>query len=254
MYEIIDSHAHIDELENISDVVAEARRHNVTGIVAVGTSFLSNQKILKLAKEFNNYIYPALGLFPWNIADDDFEINMEFIRDNIKNAIGMGEIGLDYSKGVKERASKETQKNVFRELLEIAGANNKPALIHSRYSWQDCLNLTIEAHIEKAVFHWYTGPLDILDKIIDKGYYISASPAAEYHEEHRRAIMSTPIERLLLETDSPVTYRRGTELEYESRPSDALRALSAVSEIKNMDKEAVAEITARNTRHFFQIC
>ena len=253
MYELIDSHSHIDEIENIDSIVDKARQSDVTAIVAVGTSFPSNQKILKLAKDFNNYIYPALGLFPWNIADDDFIMNMAFIRDNVKNAVGLGEIGLDYSKGVKERASKETQKNVFRELLEIAVTNNKPALIHSRYSWKDCLNIAQETRIEKAVFHWYTGPLDILDKIIDSGYYISASPAAEYHEEHRRAIMATPIDRLLLETDSPVTYHRGSELEYESRPSDLSRTLDAVSKIKDTDKDTVAEITTRNARDFYRI-
>ncbi len=253
MYNVIDSHAHIDEMENIDAVVASARQHNIAGIIAMGTSFLSNQKIIKLAKAFPNYIYPALGLFPWNIADDDFQMNMAYIRDNIKNAVGMGEIGLDYSKGIKERASKEIQKDVFRELLEIASINNKPASIHSRYSWQDCLNITQEAHIEKAIFHWYTGPLDILEKIIDSGYYISASPAAEYHAEHRKAIMATPTERLLLETDSPVTYQRGTEFEYQSQPSDVLRTLEAVAKIKNTDKDTIAEITSKNTRHIFRI-
>jgi TatD DNase family protein len=253
MYKIIDSHSHIDEMENIADVVAAAKQHDISGIIAMGTSFVSNQKIMKLAKDFNNYIYPALGLFPWNIADDDFQRNMVFISDNIRNAVGIGEIGLDYSKGVKERASKEIQKDVFRKLLEIAVINNKPVSIHSRYSWQDCMDITLETHIEKAVFHWYTGPIDILEKIIDNGYYISASPAAEYHEEHRRAIKATPIERILLETDSPVTYHRGTEFEYQSQPSDVLRTLKAVAKIKNTGQDTIAEITAQNTRHIFCI-
>jgi TatD DNase family protein len=251
MHEIIDSHAHIDEIENIDNVIADAKINNVMAIVAVGTSFTSNRKIMALAKEHKNYVYPALGLFPWNIADEDFNSNMQFIWDNIQHTVGMGEIGLDYSRNVKERASKETQKSVLRELLQIAKTNNKPALIHSRYSWKDCLNICRELQIEKAVFHWYTGPLDILDQIIQSGYYISASPATEYHEDHRKAIEATPIENLILETDSPVTYQRGTELEYESRPSDVTRTLSAVSELKNMDKGAVAQITLENTRKIF---
>ncbi|MDD4923457.1 MAG: TatD family hydrolase [Dehalococcoidales bacterium] len=253
MYELIDSHAHIDEIEDIDAVISKAKQYNIISIIAVGTSFTSNRKIMALAEEYKNYVYPALGLFPWNIADDDFQDNMNFIRENINRAIGMGEIGLDYSKGVKERAAKETQKSVFRELLKIAKANNKPALIHSRYSWQDCLKISQEAHIEKAVFHWYTGPLDILDNIIDSGYYISASPAAEYHEEHRKAIKTTSIDRLLLETDSPVTYRRGTEFEYESRPADVIRTLNAVSGIKNMDKEVVAKSILENTMNVFSL-
>jgi TatD DNase family protein len=154
MYELVDSHAHIDEIENINSVIEDAKKNSVTAIIAVGTSFISNQRVMALAKEYKNYIYPALGLFPWNIADEDFRDNMNFIRENIKLAIGMGEIGLDYSKGIKERASKETQKSVFRELVEIAQANNIPALIHSRYSWRDCLNISVKYTVKKAVFHW----------------------------------------------------------------------------------------------------
>ena len=253
MYHLIDSHAHINEIENIGAIIDDAKECNVAAVIAVGTSFISNRKTMALAEEYKNYIYPALGLFPWNIADEDFQDNVDFIRNNIHNAIGVGEIGLDYSKGVKEKASKEIQKSVFRELLKIAEVNNKPALIHSRYSWQDCLNITQEAHIEKAVFHWYTGPLDILDKIIAGGYYISASPAAEYHEEHRRAISAAPIDRLLLETDSPVTYRRGTEFEYESRPANVTRTLDAVAEIKNTDKAVIAKAILENTINVFSL-
>jgi TatD DNase family protein len=253
MYKLIDSHAHIDEIENVDSVIANAKNNNIIVIIAVGTSFSSNRRIMALSEEYKNYVYPALGLFPWNIADDDFRKNMHFIRENIKKTIGIGEIGLDYSKGVKERASKEIQKNVFRELLEIAKANSKPALIHSRYSWQDCLNMCRELQIDKAVFHWYTGPLDILNQIIESGYYISASPAAEYHEEHRKAIMATPIDRLLLETDSPVTYRRGTDFQYESRPSDVIRTLKAVAELKSLDKDFVSKAVLDNTRKVFNL-
>ncbi len=253
MYKLIDSHSHIDEIENTDSVIAEARKNHIRAVIAVGTSFTSNQRIMALAEKYPRYIYPALGLFPWNIADDNFQDNMIYIRENIHRAIGMGEIGLDYSKGVKERASKEIQKSVLRELLEIAKANNKPALIHSRYSWKDCFNITHELNHTKAVFHWYTGPLSILDKIIESGYYISASPSAEYHEEHRAAIKAAPLERLILETDSPVTYHRGTEFRYESRPADVVRTLNAVSEIKNIDKETVAEITFENTCKLFSL-
>ncbi len=253
MLELIDSHAHIDEIEDVKEAIDAAKRNNIISIIAVGTSLTSNCKAMSLAREYKDFIHPALGLFPWNIGDDDFQSNMAFIRDNIRNAIGIGEIGLDYSKNIKERASKEVQKSVFRELLELASTYHKPVIIHSRYSWQDCFNIAQETRIEKVIFHWYTGPLSILEKILGSGYYISASPAVEYHEEHRKAIQATPLDKLLLETDSPVTYYRGTKLEYESGPADLIRALNGVTRLKNLDSGTVANVTTSNARSIFQI-
>jgi TatD DNase family protein len=253
VYKLIESHAHLDEIEDITGALTNARRNNLVAIIAVGTSFTSNNRIMKLAQEHKDFIYPALGLFPWNIADDDFGQNIEFIKTNLQNSVGIGEIGLDYSKPVKERASKELQKSVLRELLELGKENNKPAIIHSRYSWKDCLNLAKETGIEKAIFHWYTGPLDILKEILGQGYYISASPAVEYHEEHRNAIKETPLDRLLLETDSPVIYHRGTEFEYASRPADLIKTLKGVSELKNTAEAIIAEATTKNARNIFKL-
>jgi TatD DNase family protein len=251
--ELIDSHAHIDEIENIKEAVANAKQHNIVAIIAVGTSLESNRRIMALAREYINFIYPALGLFPYNIADDDFRENMAFIRDNIHNAIGIGEIGLDYSKNVKEKASKEIQKSVFKELLELAVAHNKPAIIHSRYSWQDCFNIAKETKTKRAIFHWYTGPLNILENILSSGYYVSASPAIEYHEEHRKAIQATPLDKLLLETDSPVTYYRNTELEYESKPADLVKTLNGVAKLKKTNESTISQNTSGNARNVFHI-
>ncbi len=92
---------------------------------------------------------------------------------------------------------------MLKELLKIAKIHKKPVIIHSRYAWRDALSSVEEAEIEKAVFHWYTGTSSVLKEIVSQGYFISATPAVEYHEEHRRAVKEIPLERLLLETDSP---------------------------------------------------
>jgi TatD DNase family protein len=95
--------------------------------------------------------------------------------------------------------------------------------------------------------------LDILEDILNRGYYISASPAVEYHPEHRNAIKEVPLDRLLLETDSPVIYHRGTETEFESRPVDLVRTLKGVSELKNIDAAWIAEATTQNARLVFNL-
>jgi TatD DNase family protein len=105
--------------------------------------------------------------------------------------------------------------------------------------------------VKRAIFHWYTGFSSVLREIISEGYLISATPAAEYHDEHRRAIRETPLENLLLETDCPVTY--GRENKYQSRPTDILRSLKAVAQIKGLAADVIAVRTTENALRFFQL-
>ena len=107
--------------------------------------------------------------------------------------------------------------------------------------------------VEKAVFHWYTGTSSVLRDIIAGGYYISVTPAVSYHEEHRRAVKETPLQQLLLETDSPVTYARGREGEFKATPADALRSLKGAAELKGLSETELAETTTRNAKRLFGI-
>lgn len=248
---LIDTHAHLEEIQEPEQALTEAKSANIIAVIAVGSDYESNQRTLSLAQTCKNYVFPALGMHPWNLRDEDIEYNLEFIKANMGEAVAIGEIGLDYDKRVRARAEKELQIQVLRRVLEMAKAGNKPVIVHSRYAWRDALNLVIEARLERAVFHWYTGTSGVLRDIINQGYFISATPAVEYHTEHRRAVKGIPLNRLLLETDSPVTYRRGTKFEYESRPVHLLRALSAVSELLNLSKSELAEVTTSNAVKFF---
>ena len=251
MYRLIDTHVHLEEIENLEQAIAEAKAAGIIAIIAVGSDYVSNQKVLDLAQVYKDFVYPALGLHPWNLQDSNIEHNLQFIEDNIDKAVGAGEIGLDYHKRVRARAEKELQKSVLKDILKIAKTHKKPAIIHSRYAWRDSFTLVEEARLEKAVFHWYTGTSSVLRDIVGQGYYISATPAVEYHEEHRRAVKEIPLERLLLETDSPVVYGRGNEFEYESRPADVMRSLKGTSKLRDMDEAQIAEATTNNALKFF---
>ncbi len=253
MYRLIETHAHLEEIEDLEQAIAEAKLVNIIAIIAVGSDYESNQKILSLAQAYKGLVYPALGLHPWNLEGADIERNLEFIEAHIHEAVGIGEIGLDYDKRVRARAERGLQIDALRQLLRIGKTHKKPVIIHSRYAWRDCLSLVEEAQLEKAVFHWYTGTSSVLRDIISQGYFISATPAVEYHEEHRRAVKEVTLERLLLETDSPVIYRRGTEFEYESRPAHILRTLKGVSELRATDEAQIAEATTGNALKFFSL-
>ncbi|MFC2005976.1 TatD family hydrolase [Chloroflexota bacterium] len=253
MYRLVETHAHLEEIEALEQAINEAKMANIIAIIAVGSDYESNQKVLTLAQVYKDFVYPALGLHPWNLKDADIERNLEFIEAHIHEVVGIGEIGLDYHKKVRARAEKDLQKHVLRQVLKIGKTHKKPVIIHSRYAWRDSLTLVEEAQLEKAVFHWYTGTSSVLRDIISQGYFISATPAVEYHEEHRRAVKEIPLERLLLETDSPVIYRRGTDFEYESRPAHILKVLKGVSKLKDMNEAQIAEVTTANALKLFRL-
>jgi len=218
----------------------------------VGQDLSSNNKTLELSARYPGYVYPALGLHPWVIGSLDaaqLEENIKFISNNLHRAVALGEVGLDYDKRVLKGAGREVQKEVLRRLLALALRHDKPVSLHSRYAWKDSFSLVREAGITRLVFHWYTGFSSTLVELIEAGYYISATPAAEYHDEHRRAIREVPVERLLLETDCPVYY--GREQRYRSQPSDVARSLRAAAQIKSMDENDLAGITTSNTARLF---
>ena len=249
---LIDSHVHLDELETLGFSIERARQAGVVAIIAVGQGGSSNQRTLEIAEQYPSLVYPALGLHPGaltGLGEGEVAADLNFIQDNISLIVALGEIGLDYDKRIVQTTPKVWQQDVLRRLLALAKQYDKPVVLHSRYAWKDAFDLVQQSGVSKAVFHWYTGFANVLDGILEAGYLISATPAGEYHEEHRRAIRQAPLERLLLETDAPVYY--GREPKYRSEPADILRSLRAVSAIKGMAEEMVAEQTTHNTCRFF---
>jgi TatD DNase family protein len=254
LYSLIDTHAHLDELQNLDSTLDNARERGIVAIIAVGSDYRSNTKTLDISQKYPSFVFPALGLHPWQLGElNSSQVNgeLEFIEQNISQAIAIGEIGLDYDKRVVKRVAKEFQKEVLARFLQLAKKYDKPVSLHTRYAWRDALQLVQDAGIAKAVFHWFTGFSSVLRDIINDGYYVSATPAAEYHEEHRRAIKETPMDKLLLETDCPVYY--GRETRYRSTPGDITRSLSAVAQLKRIDEAAVAEYTTRNAIELFPL-
>jgi len=105
-----------------------------------------------------------------------------------------------------------------------------------------------DSGIEKAVFHWYSGPLEILEKIIGDSYYVSATPALAYSPPHQAAMRAAPMERILVETDSPVEYQGRI-----SEPADLMITLEELSRIKGIDVKEVRRITTSNAKRLFGI-
>jgi TatD DNase family protein len=241
---VIDTHVHLDQIVCPEEAILEARKAGVAGLVAVGVDIPSNEKTLDLARQYPGIVFPALGYHPWNISISGIRNNLDFIANHLDQVVAIGEVGLDF----KCPTPKEIQFGVLEEILELAGNREKPIILHSRLAFAETFEMVRKQDLKKAVFHWYSGPLNILKELLLSGYYISATPALRYSPKHREAVAAAPLKQILIETDAPEPYQGEV-----SAPVQVLQTLQELSRIKGLDQEEVAMKTTQNARDFFGI-
>ena len=271
--QIIDTHAHLDELEDLDLALKEASLSGIEGIVAVSMDLNSMRKNIEIKRTFlQPRIYLGLGIHPGNIKEEEIKPGLEFMEEQLREANAIGEIGLDfwYKWARKDEAVKEKQRKVFHRQLTMAQEKEFPVVIHSRGTWRECFEATRSLGIERAVFHWYSGPLDVLKCILEKGYFVSATPSLAYSPQSREAISHAPIEQTLIETDCPVFYydpekfpsessllkegkAKDPQLGFIAQPKDVLRTLTAYCELKKINKDKALSILNDNAKRFFGI-
>ncbi len=244
MRNLIDGHAHLNAIIPIGPAIERACSVGVSRIIAVGMDLESNKKTLEIAGNYPGCVFPAIGYHPWSILENEIENNLAFIEKHIDQCVAVGEVGLDY----KIKVKKALQWKVFSRVLKIAGKNEKPVIIHTRFSYERAHRMVVEAGIKKAVFHWYSGPENVLFRIIEDGYFVSATPALVFSKAHREAIAKAPLEKILIETDSPVKYRYKT-----SEPADLLETLQQLARLKEISEDKVALITTENSTRLYGI-
>ncbi|MCX5681745.1 MAG: TatD family hydrolase, partial [Candidatus Omnitrophica bacterium] len=153
----------------------------------------------------------------------------------------------------KSEERKQEQIKVFQLQLELAKEFDLPIIVHSRGAWQECFDMVKNSGVRSAVFHWYSGPTEILKNILDSGYFISATPALSYSPQSQAAIAAAPIEQTLIETDSPVFYRTGKDEGFKASPKDVFFTLESYAKLKNIDKEKAAAIFNSNAEKVFRL-
>jgi TatD DNase family protein len=252
---IIDTHAHIDQLEDLSGAMGRAHEAGVSDIVAMTVDLASMRKLLEIMGRYQQpKIHLSLGVHPGMVKPETQQLAFDFMRANIKQACAIGETGLDYwYKWVrKDEVERQKQKDSLSFHLGLAREFDKPIVIHSRGAWQDCLNMARESAVKRVLFHWYSGPVDILDQILDAGFYVSTGPSVAYSPESRNAMAHAPLERVLIETDSPVNYKDG-DASFMAEPKDVIRAWKALARLKNLDEQETLAVVNTNAKIFFGI-
>ncbi len=239
---LIDTHAHLDQIVDVENALQRARAAGVTSIIAVGMNMVSGWQTLKLARKNRGFVYASLGIHPWAVEAAELDDTCTFISSQIRECVAIGEIGLDFL--IKKDVT--LQQRVCECMLGIAVRHQKPVITHSRGSYEEVFQLVKAHDIKKAVFHWYTGPFEIVERIIESGYFISATPAVAYSQKHREVIERVPLENLLLETDCPVEYKKEV-----SEPAWVRMTLDEVAKLKKLDPLAVARATTENATRLF---
>ena len=246
---LIDCHAHLDEFNEVEAVLERAVEAGITEILGVGVNTATSRRILEIARGYRNpRIMPAVGLYPDEVTEEEIGSILSLIDEEHRYLAALGEIGLDYwikplrKKQPGREKVKALQQETFRLQLKKARRYSLVPIIHSRGAWKDAFRLTEEEGIPRAIFHWYTGPLDVLEKILAAGYHISATPATAYSPQLREVLLAAPLERIVLETDCPVPRREGEE-RIGTEPADVLYSLRALAELKEIPEEEVARVT-----------
>lgn len=205
-------------------------------IAAVSDDYSSSLETLSLK---DKYILTGVAIHPWNVHKEPIEPVLKLIP----KADFIGEVGLDYRLA---QAPKEVQIQYFTKFLEVS--EGKLINVHALDAWKDAFNLLIKYDIKRAIFHWYSGPLELLKDIEGAGYYITVNPSVTFQKKHQKVVENAPLTMLLTESDGGYEYK-GRLLE----PIYIPEALDFLKKIKGMEmeKEKIMKIIEDNFRKAF---
>ena len=254
---LVDSHCHLDGLDyenlhqNVDDVLAKAAARDVKFMLAVATTLPGYKAMTQLIGDRPDVAY-SCGVHPLNQNEPyDFAELRRLAAD--ERVIAMGETGLDY---YYQQDTKTQQQASFREHIRIGRDLNKPVIVHTRDAREDTLTILKEEGVEGCggVLHCFTEDRDTAEKLLDMGFYISFSGIVTFRnaETIREAARYIPLDRILVETDSPylapVPYRGK-----ENQPAYTRDVAEYMAVLKGVSIEALAQATTENFSRLFHV-
>lgn len=254
MLEYVDTHCHLDHHDELraSEQIDRALAAGVTTLITVGTDLASSTEAVQTASRHDG-VWASVGVHP-NDALEATPAVMERIAmlAHAPQVVAIGESGLDY---YRDWAPPDRQKWAYRQQIELAKARDKALIIHCRDAWDDTLAiLEEEGPPDRVVLHCFSGDADLAQKCADAGYYISFAGNVTFQNapQLREAAAATPLDRLLVETDSPFLTPHPHRGE-KNDPSFIPLIVGCVAEAKGADPEKIAVATVRNAREAFAI-
>ncbi|MBY0413474.1 MAG: TatD family hydrolase [Bdellovibrionales bacterium] len=253
---IIETHFHLDMLKAASreEIVEKAKAHNIEKMITISTNPNNLDEVISIAAAFPN-MYCTQGLHPHEGKEWNDEVKAHVIKNlNTKNKkiVAVGEIGLDF---YYSKSPRDEQIKAFEEQLQIACDFDLPVVIHTRDADEDTISVLKNFSTtlkRKGVIHSFTSSIDLAKFCLDEGFYIGFNGIITFKnaENVRDALRVTPMERILLETDSPFLTPdpyRGVENAPYYLPFIAER----VAAVKETSLEEVLKAAYQNSNNLF---
>ena len=253
---MIDSHCHLDHeplLENLNDIINRSKKVGVTKLLTICTTLESFERIKSIIIK-DKMIYGTYGIHPHETEKDQVEKEtiIQAVNENHK-IIGVGETGLDF---YYKYSDKHKQIDSFKVHIEASIALNKPIIIHSREAEKETFDILNSYRTSdlKILMHCFTGSLEFSKKLLTLGAFFSASGIITFKNsiDLQNTFKSIPLERLLIETDSPFLApipMRGKKNE----PSFIRYTLEKLSTLKETTVEQMSGITTNNFNKLFDL-
>ncbi len=243
---MIDTHAHLDALDDPAAAVARAGDAGVTRIVTIGTDPISWANMLPIVEEHDG-VYGAAGIHP-HAAASEFDVDaLERLVAHPK-IVAVGEIGLDYH---RDYAPREAQSKIFIYQLALAKRAQLPVVIHNRAADDDTVSILRQWFDGTVVLHCFSS-LALLPEAVEHGCYVSFAGNVTYAkaEDLRDAARAVPAELILAETDCPYLAPQPVRGK-TNEPAYLVHTVAALAEARGEEPDALAaQIDANATAAF----
>ncbi len=248
---LIDTHAHIDMLENpIEETFSQMENYNVKKAIIPSVEIATMEKVLSLGQKYDN-LYSMLGIFPTEAKTFSEDIE-QYIESNIDKIVAIGEVGLDY---YWDKSFKDLQKEIFIKQIKLANKYELPLVIHDREAHKDTYDILKEYNKSSEVlFHCFSGSVEFMKECVKQGWYIAIGGVVTFKNAKniKDVAKEVPLDKLVLETDSP--YLTPVPFRGKSNtPAYVKYVAEEISNLKSIPLEEIIDITTTNAERLFKI-
>jgi TatD DNase family protein len=219
-----------------------ARKAEDNGIITIAMTSLPEHFNLGYPHLINfKYVRLALGFHPMLAGKNIFDENL--FRSLAAKTSYIGEIGLDFSE--KDTSRRKSQIDILDKIFEIVSDRPRFISLHSRRAEKSLFDILSNHKIKKAVFHWYSGSLNMIDKLVSADHFFSINPAMIKSKNGQKIIEKIPVDRILTESDGPYVKTKGKSAE----PKDVRLVIEHLKIVWNKSFDEIDQIVRRNFKN-----